>query len=205
MIKNCIALPDNYHAVRHIDLQKDKKSLFLVNGIALIILILAVGIGHQIVPIRTFYSMEKGIVLYVIRFLITIGSAILYIFLHELVHGMFIRYYSGIRPIYGFTGIYAYAGSGAYFNKKSYLVIALAPIVVWGIVITVVLIFITEYWFWAAYIIQIINISGAAGDLYVTWVMTSLHEDILIQDTGVSMTVYSYENNTSKGNIANEF
>ena len=204
MTENCIALPDNYRAVRHINLQKDKKALFFVNGISLIILILAAGIGHQIVPIQTFYSMEKGIVLYVIKFLVTIGGMILYIFLHELVHGIFIKHYSGIRPIYGFTGMYAYAGSSAYFNRKSYLVIALAPIVVWGIVITVALIFVPAYWFWAVYIIQIINIGGAAGDLYVTWVITSLPEDILIQDSGLSMTIYSSEHNASQGSIAND-
>ena len=38
-----------------------------------------------------------------------------------------------------------------------------------------------------------LNISGAAGDLYVSWKFTKLPADILINDVGVSMTVYSKE------------
>ncbi len=50
-----------------------------------------------------------------------------------------------------------------------------------------------DEWFWIAYIIQIANISGAAGDLYVTARFTRLPKDILVRDSGVAMEVYSKE------------
>ena len=43
------------------------------------------------------------------------------------------------------------------------------------------------------YFIQITNISGGAGDLYVTFKFSRMPSDILVQDSGVGMTVYSAE------------
>ena len=45
--------------------------------------------------------------------------------------------------------------------------------------------------FWCVYIVQITNISGAAGDMYVTGKFLRLPRDILVHDSGVSMTVYA--------------
>lgn len=204
MIGNRVTLPEDYRILRHIDLQKDKKLFFLINGSSFLILILAVGIGNQLIPFRTFYSMEKGIVLHFIRLIVTMGGIVLYFILHELVHGIFIKHYSGLPPKYGFKLSFAYAGSSAYFNKQSYLVITLAPLVIWGIFLTVTLIFVPVYWFWTVYILQICNASGAAGDLYMTWLITSLPEDILVLDSGISMMIYAPEQKPSKGDINNE-
>ena len=94
---------------------------------------------------------------------------------------------------YGFTGIYAFAGSDDYYTKKSYIFIALAPVVVWGVILAVINAFVSETWFWIVYIIQISNISGAAGDLYVTVKFLKFPDDILVHDNGVSMEVFSKE------------
>ena len=92
---------------------------------------------------------------------------------------------------YGFTGMYAFAGSEDYYDKKSYIFIALAPVVLWGIVLAIVNCFVPVEWFWVVYMIQIMNISGAAGDLFVTVKFSRFPQDILIRDHGVGMKVYS--------------
>ena len=99
--------------------------------------------------------------------------------------------FSGVKPKYGFTGLYAYAGSSAYFNRKCYIIIALAPVVIWGIVLAVLQICLWGIWAWIIYFIQIANISGAAGDIYVTCKMSRMPENILVNDTGIEMTIYS--------------
>ena len=43
------------------------------------------------------------------------------------------------------------------------------------------------------WILQIANVSGAAGDVYVTLRLLRLPRDLLVRDTGVAMTVYSAE------------
>ena len=65
--------------------------------------------------------------------------------------------------------------------------------VIWGIVLGVLCAALPESWFWVVYFIQIANISGAAGDAYVTYKMLTLPKDILVNDTGVAMTVYVKE------------
>lgn len=89
------------------------------------------------------------------------------------------------------TGLYAYAGSEAYFTKKRYFIIALAPVAVWGVVLLALCMLVPAPWFWTVYLIQIGNIAGAAGDFYVVWRFAAMPPDILVRDAGVDMTVYS--------------
>lgn len=184
-------LPDGYKEIFSVDLQKDKKKAFLVNLLAIVIAIIFVVPMLFVVPISSLINMENGIGNYFIRFFVLLVSMILYMVLHELVHGMSMKLCGTKRVKYGFTGMYAFAGSGDFYDKKSYIFIAMAPIVLWGIVLAVVNLVVSVEWFWVIYLIQIINLSGAAGDLYVTVVFSRLPGDILIQDSGVGMKVFS--------------
>ena len=190
MQKNPTQLPEHYREILQIDLQKNKKLALLVNGLALIIAAAMFIPAACRVPLSTFFeTTELG--LYFAKLGALLAGMVLYLVLHELVHGICMRAFSGVRPHYGFTGLYAYAGSSAYFGKKPYIVIALAPIVVWGAVLAILNLLVPASWFWPVYFIQIINVSGAAGDLYVTCRLGKLPPDILVRDSGVSMTVYS--------------
>ena len=115
----------------------------------------------------------------------------LYLVLHDLVHGIAMKLCGTRRVHYGFTGMYAFAGSDDYYDKSGYIMIALAPIVVWGVVLAVLNLLVPTAWFWVVYLIQISNLSGAAGDLYVTVKFSRLPRDILVRDSGVAMTVYA--------------
>lgn len=192
-MKSCWELPAGYVPILQIDLQKNKKLAILVNGLAILIAVPLVLLGHALVPFTALFDMSQGLGAYSLRFAVLLGGMIVYMVLHELVHGIFIRYYSGKRARYGFTGMYAYAGSEAYFAKRPYLVIALAPVVVWGIVLAVITPLVPTEWFWVVYLLQVGNLAGAAGDSYVTVKFSRLPPDILVQDVGVSMTVYAKE------------
>ena len=180
-------LPENYKLIFEIDLLTNKKQMLAVNIAAVVIMLAMAVIGNFIVPA---WHMYEGGLLYAKLLTLCIGY-IAYILLHELVHGIFMKHYSGIKPKYGFTLLYAYAGSEAYFSKNAYIIIALAPVVIWGAVLGVLCAVLPAGWFWVAYFIQIGNISGAAGDAYVTYKMLTLPKDILVNDTGVAMTVYA--------------
>lgn len=184
------SLPEGYGKLLEIDLQKDQKLSLLINLLALLIAVLAAAVGFLLRPEAPFLTSTEGDGL-LLRFIVLMGGLVVYLVLHELVHGLFIHLFSGKRAKYGFTGLYAFAGSDAYFSKSRYLVIALAPIVVWGIVLHVLVCTLPIAWFWPVYCIQIANLSGAAGDLYVTVRFLRLPADILVQDEGVSMTVYN--------------
>ena len=184
-------LPDGFVEIYSIDLKKNKKAALLVNALAIIIGVALAIIGHFIVPITTLFSMDSGITMCMLRYLVLVISLILYIILHELVHGSAMKICGTKKVKYGFTGLYAFAGSNDYYDKISYIFIALAPIVVWGIILAVINIFVPAEWFWIVYFIQLSNLSGAAGDLYVTVKFSKMPRDILIFDYGVGMKVFS--------------
>ena len=189
-MKPQIKLPDNYREAFHIDLMKDRRLMLLVNGLAIVLAVVFGVVGHAAVSIATMFDMGAGLGMYFLRFGVMLGGSVVYIVLHEAVHGVVMYRCSRVKPWFGFTGMYAYAGSDVYFDKKNYLVIALAPVVLWGVVLAVVCALVPESWFWPLYFIQLMNISGAAGDIYVTWRFAKLPKDILVQDTGVAMAVF---------------
>lgn len=185
------SLPEGYREICAVDLQKNKKMALFVNLLAIVIAALLAIPMHYVVPISSLFSMENGMQSYMFRFAGMFVLLILYMVLHELVHGIAMKMCGTKKVKYGFTGIYAYATSNDFYDKKTYIFIALAPVVLWGIILAVVNMFVSLEWFWVVYLIQISNLSGAAGDLYVTVKFSRLPSDILIQDYGVGMTVFS--------------
>ena len=189
-MNSCTVLPEGYRKILHIDLQKDKKLMLTVNILAVVIMIAMLGAAMCIVPISTLFDSDDGMGMLWKLAAMYLGFAA-YLFLHEAVHGIAMRHYCDAKVKFGFTGVYAFAASKAYYCRRHYTVIGLAPIVVWGIVLGILNFMVPISWFYVVYLIQAGNISGAAGDLYVTWRMSKLPEDILVQDDGVAMTVYS--------------
>lgn len=184
-------LPEGYRPILSIDLQKDKKLALLVNGLAVLITLAMAVPMHLSRSIFTLFDFSHGYGFYWLRLGVLLVGMIVYMILHELVHGITMKAFGTKRVKYGFTGLYAFAGSEDYYRKLPYLAIALAPIVVWGVVLAFLNALVPEEWFWVVYLLQIVNCSGAAGDLYVTARFSRLPKDILVQDNGVGMTVYA--------------
>ena len=184
-------LPEGYSEFYSVDLQKNKKMSLLVNVLAVMIAVLLMVPMHFFVPISTLFAMENGLGSYVIRFVSLIVLMIAYIVLHELTHGIVMKLLGTKKVKYGFTGLYAFAGSDDYYGKKAYILIALAPVVLWGIVLAIINPFVPTEWFWVVYFLQILNLSGAAGDYMVTIKFSGFPKDILITDYGLGMTVFS--------------
>lgn len=191
-------LPKGYKENIFFDLQKDKKLFFLVNGLSLGIVLLMVVPMLFIVPITKTFDFSGSLWMVLLKLGTMSVSAIAYLFLHELVHGVAMKICGTKKVSYGFKGVYAYAGSADYYSKGSYIFIALAPVVLWGLVLLALSIFLPQSWFWVVYLIQLVNLSGAAGDFVVTVRFMSLPQDVLIRDEGVAMHVYSLAEKAKK-------
>ena len=183
-------LPEDYGEIYSLNLQKDKRTAIIVNLLALAIAAVMAVSMNFFVPVTSVFDMSGGIVRYFLRLAALIVLMVLYMVLHELVHGIAMKLCGTKRVKYGFTGLYAFAGSEDYYDKKSYIFIALAPSVLWGTVLAAVNFFVPTEWFWIVYMIQLINISGAAGDLFAAVKFSRMPKGILIQDSGVSMRVF---------------
>lgn len=190
-MKSINILPENYKEIFSVNLQTDKKIAIIINMLAILIAVVLAVPMHFYISINTLFDMQKGLGAYTFRFVLLLILLVVYMILHELIHGITMKSFGTKKVKYGFTGLYAYAGSEDYYDKKSYIIIALAPVIVCGIVLCVVNAIVSREWFWVVYVLQICNISGAAGDIYVTAKFSKFPKDILVQDSGVAMTVYS--------------
>lgn len=185
MDQQCLQkLPAGYQAVLALDLQKDSKLALAVNGLAVGIAAVMLVAGFLLAPAFTFAANLPALAAF-------LACMVLYMVLHELVHGACMKLFGAKKVRFGFTGLYAFAGSGEYFRKTAYIVVALAPLVVWGAVFLALNLLAGARYFWFIYLLQMVNVSGAAGDLYVSFRFLHMSKDILVQDTGVSMTVFA--------------
>lgn len=195
-MKSTETLPSGYREVMTVNMQKNKKLAFGINFAAvLIMLVMAVGM-HFAVPVDTFFDMvdDDSVLNLFVRLIVMLLGYVAYIVLHELTHAVAMKAFGTKKVKFGYTGLYAFAGSDDYYSKGAYIIIALAPVVVWGIVLGVLNFFVPSEWFWVVYFIQMGNVAGAAGDFYVTFKFLKMPKDILVHDSGVDMTVYSAEN-----------
>jgi len=181
-------LPDDYRPALVIDLMHNKKQFIIVNVFSGLLALICVIAFALIVPFSAIWA--GGAQHSAVLLLITAVLMFAYIVLHEAVHGITMKAFGCDRVRFGFKGAYAFAGSDGWYLRRPYIVIALAPIVVWGIVFAAAMALLPREWFWVPALLQTINISGAAGDLYVTWVMHRYPDHMLIRDTGTAMTGY---------------
>lgn len=188
-MKNTFSLPEGFQHAFTLDLQKNKKQALLVNGLALLIGVLLWLVSFPLMVSSLTASWRTG-GMWFLQLMVFSISILAYLPLHELVHGLFIRRYSGKRAHYGLTWLYAYAGSKAFFCKQDYFIIALSPVVFWGVVFALLAFVLPLPWFWVAYGLEIVNLSGAAGDLYVIGRLCRLPSSLLVQDSGLSMDIY---------------
>ncbi|MBO5744530.1 MAG: DUF3267 domain-containing protein [Clostridia bacterium] len=187
-MKSTQLLPEGYGLLYSVDLQKNKKTALIVNVVAALIAVAMMVPAHFVIPITTLFTYDE---MYIPRLLSVVVLYVGYIVLHELVHGVAMKICGTKKVKYGFTGMYAFAGSDDYYSKGSYIFIALAPVVLWGVVLGVLSFIVPTSWFWVLYMVQVGNISGAAGDFFVTFKFSRMPRDILVKDYGVGMNVYS--------------
>ena len=185
-------LPEDYRQVMQVNLQSDKKTALKVNLISLVLFV-AMGVWmHLHIPIHTLRETMDEPGLFFLRLAVTLLGYAAYIILHELTHAAVMRAVGGGKVRFGFTGMYAYAGSeGDWFDRPAYLCVALAPLVCWGVVFAVLQALTPASWAWVVWFLQMGNVSGAAGDLYVSWRVLHMPADLLVRDTGLDMTGYS--------------
>ena len=184
-------LPEGYREKFQINLQEDPATAKKVNmggGIVMTVMILA---GNFYIPI-TKMDGDGSLSGLLLRLGILALSYTAYIVLHELTHAAVMKAVGGKEVKFGFTGLYAFAGSSVdYFDKISYRCIALAPLILWGIIFGILTLVLPGSWFWVAWFLQAGNIGGAAGDVYVTARLWKEPSTILIRDTGVDATIFS--------------
>lgn len=179
-----------YKECTKIDLVKNKKEALLVNIYGIIIMVvMAVFIPLLIMGGIIEFNLETTFPLF---FIVLLISLILYIPLHEIVHGIVLKKYTDEKLSFGWKLVYAYCGSKeAVVNRKEYYAVALAPLLVFSVVFISLMVLnpsLSLVW----YVMEIMNVSGSVGDIYVSIKLRKeKSRDILITDSGTDMSFWS--------------
>lgn len=186
-VNNTNILPSNYKYLESIDLKNNQRVNNLIQIVFLAIALLMVGFAIIFkLPIKN----DLGTV---IKILITVLSCVVYMILHELTHGVFIRLFSHKRANYYFRFPYLATGSSSYFNKKSFIIITLSPVIIWGIILGLLLVLLPQYLFLTIYVVIGINFAGASGDYFQVYRFANLDKTALIQDDGKETKIFVLE------------
>lgn len=186
---NYKTLPKNYRYAGTLDFTRNRKQIMAVLKLALALTLIPLAVGLILaLPRPSLQGFLESWYLWPA----TAAMLIAYIPLHELTHGAVMFALSGVKPRFGLKLPYAYCGSTAWFDKRSHVITALAPLIIWGIILQILILALPETWFWPLWIVQISNLSGSAGDIYCAWKLIRMDGDLLIQDTGTHMRVMRY-------------
>jgi len=176
-------LPEGYVKHDEIDLDRGPRARTLrCASLAVALVLLIVGLTLQDITLHHF-TQSPMITLLLLPCLFTCIAG------HELLHGAMMRLFSGVRPRYGRRGLVPHTGSSAYFSKAAYLVIVLAPVVVMGLVLQLLMLrFPGGLWFYA--VLQLVNLSGSVSDLYLAFRALRAPRQVLLCDIGTVITLY---------------
>ena len=126
-------LPEGYRLILRIDLQEDKKLMLRVNAAALGLMLAVFLLGLPLAPAggRLPDLLREGVSLGAMA--VFLAGTFAYVILHELTHAAVMKLCGAKKLRFGFTGVYAFAGSEEdYFSKRAHRIIALAPVLCWG-------------------------------------------------------------------------
>lgn len=194
-------LPDNYQLSKILDLIKEPKLLLSLSLFSIVLFIGAwVGLGWLLQWLRPDintggFSLTfevAGLAAILTPFLVILGVTAVMIFVHEAIHGIFFRVYTGGKVKFAFKGAYAYAAApGWYIPKKPYMVVSLAPLVLMTVGGVLALVWVPANWVIPIMLLVAMNAAGAVGDIYVFWLLTRMAEDVFIRDFGERMNIYT--------------
>jgi hypothetical protein len=138
------------------------------------------------------HTISTGVVVRLLDLLLFLIGFVVFILLHELVHGAFFWIYSRSRPRFGFRGGYAYAAApGWFFPPRQYLVIALAPLVLLSILGMVLVVVVPAGALVAILFVMTANAAGAVGDMWIAFMVIRERRKIVIEDLGDGMNFYA--------------
>lgn len=194
IMKSTLSLPEGFVKTDGINLESNKKQLLVVAIIQLVVIALTVAMGVLLSKSSPMVQYDGESLLVgdlIAKIVVIILGSVAYVICHELIHGLFFKIFvPKCKLNFGVSFKYAYCGSNAYYTKKTYVVIGLAPVVVFFVVFLLLNLLLVKDWFWPIYGLQIFNLAGASGDFFVTAKLLSDKREFLLLDNGFSIDFF---------------
>ena len=187
------AVPEGYREVYHINAADKKTGIKMTLG-ALAIMVVVIAVLFAFSDLKQL-DLEK-VMLYDV---VWIASMLVYIVLHELVHGAVYKMLTHQKLKFGITWSAAFCGvPDIYTYRRTALLSLVAPLTVFTVILlplTIALRFVDMGWYLVCGLVFAIHISGCIGDMFVTSLFLKKFKDprTLMRDNGPEQWVYEPE------------
>jgi hypothetical protein len=189
-------LPEGYREVAHVN-ALDKRLGIILNLFSLIIAAIVLSVAAGVFAllggegqIFTFNGKSDILTLYLLC-----AALIVYLILHELVHGVVYKIMTGEKLTFGISWSCAFCGvPNIYTYTKTAIYASSAPLIVFSILflaLTVAAFFISPLLYFAAAALLAIHLGGCSGDIYILFKISKYKsERLLVRDTGPEQFFY---------------
>lgn len=185
-------LPPGYAHQGTIDLSENVKLAVLLNVFAIALLLVFTRLMTEYIGwFHPAWSLAAALD-NTLRALLAFAAVLVVMpIVHEAVHGVFFWWFTRSRPRFGATALYAYAGAPDwYIPRRPYLVVGLAPFVVITAVCLALIPVVPSGWVFPLGLLAVLNASGCVGDFAVViWILRH-SQQVLVQDTGDTMSIF---------------
>lgn len=190
-------LPENYRLVKTVDATKAPFAV-VFNLLSLVMMVGAFAVLYFAFGTDVSLIKEQFLTLpdftKILALLLLVVGFIVYIVLHELVHGVVYKAFTKRKLTFGVTMTCAYCGvPDVFVYRTASLCALLAPFVVFSIAFIVPMFFMQNtVWFLLLAALFAMHFGGCVGDLYITVLYVFKFRDgkTLMRDTGPVQTFY---------------
>ena len=188
-------LPDNAKLVYSLDLLKNKRAFWLLQipaALGFFIFGFLFLLWTTWLRPNLLQTLSAGVEIKLLDLLALVISLVVFLVLHELIHGAFFWIYSRSRPKFGLRSGYAFAAApGWYFPRRQYLMIAFAPFVLLSILGMILLVVVPVGMLPAILFGVVTNAAGAVGDIWIVLKIIRERRNIVIEDLGDGFHFYA--------------
>ena len=182
--------PEGFKNKKTIDLKADKKLWLSINGAALAAAAALVLLGCLYEPVTRFFD-AAGAWRLLLRFVLLLVGMGVYFFLNEYIRRFMIEKVTGKAALVVREKPCVFTAPARCLTVKEYLKISFAPVLALGALLLLLMLILPAKLFWQVYIMQIINLAGAAGDVYTAYMLLKMKKDVQIEDDVTSITIWS--------------
>lgn len=190
-------LPENYRLVKTVDATKAPFAV-VFNLLSLVMMVGAFAVLYFAFGTDVSLIKEQFLTLpdftKILALLLLVVGFIVYIVLHELVHGVVYKAFTKRKLTFGVTMTCAYCGvPDVFVYRTASLCALLAPFVIFSIAFIVPMFFLQNtVWFLLLAALFAMHFGGCVGDLYITVLYVFKFRDgkTLMRDTGPEQTFY---------------
>ena len=190
-------LPEGYRQVYHLSATNVKVGI-IFNLIAMVIFVL---VGF-VAAVPLFFKKDLLLDFSVLSVWLYIAIALMlvYMVLHELVHGAVYKMKTGEKLTFGLSWSCAFCGvPNIYVYRKTALAALVAPLILFTVImlpLAVAMYYVSIYAYAAVVMVFAMHLGGCAGDAYMTILLLSKFKSntMLMRDTGPEQFIYLKEN-----------